>query len=148
MKEELKELQEKKEQVRSEVESYAKAEYEVARLRLIGSASHVIGSLMLRCCSSTRAGTMLACLGSMPDCSRILSAAHPGTVGMQQSFVHQSYSEQAERTQEYRGTAIRDAACRRLCRRATGAHECADTLRADSLYTLFTIGTNGLESYP
>ena len=48
--EELKELQEKKEQVRSEVESYAKAEYEVARLRLIGSASHVIGSLMLTIC--------------------------------------------------------------------------------------------------
>lgn len=50
MKEEKKELQEKKEQILTEVESFAKAEYKVARLRLIAGASHVVGSLLLTIC--------------------------------------------------------------------------------------------------
>ena len=60
MEEEMKELQDKKEQVRSEVESFAKAEYEVARLRLIGSVSHMVGSLLLTLCLILIAFAVLA----------------------------------------------------------------------------------------
>ena len=56
----MKELQDKKEQVRSEVESFAKAEYEVARLRLIGSVSHMVGSLLLTLCLILIAFAVLA----------------------------------------------------------------------------------------
>lgn len=47
---ELKELQENKDVMVSEVEAFAKAEYEVARLKLVDSAAKLIGSLLLTIC--------------------------------------------------------------------------------------------------
>ena len=50
MENEKNEMQELKELIRSEVENFAKAHYDVLRLRLIGNASHLIGSLLLTLC--------------------------------------------------------------------------------------------------
>jgi len=50
MENEMKELQDKKEEILSEVESFVKAEYEVARLQVIDSASRVVGALLLTIC--------------------------------------------------------------------------------------------------
>lgn len=50
MENEKNEMQEQKELIRSEVENFAKAHYDVLRLRLIGNASHLIGSLLLTLC--------------------------------------------------------------------------------------------------
>lgn len=50
MEENKKELQDKKEEILSEVESFVKAEYEVARLQVIDSASRVVGALLLTIC--------------------------------------------------------------------------------------------------
>ena len=50
MEKEMKELQDKKEQILSEVGTFAKAEYEVARLRVIENASHIVGTLLLTIC--------------------------------------------------------------------------------------------------
>lgn len=47
---ETKELQDKKEQILSEVETFAKAEYEVVRLQVIDNASRVVGALLLTIC--------------------------------------------------------------------------------------------------
>ena len=44
------ETQELKEHVLGEVETYAKAEYEVARLRVIEKVGHLVGSLLLTIC--------------------------------------------------------------------------------------------------
>ena len=44
------ELEGAKEQILSEVQAYAKAEYELARLQIINSVSHVVGSLLLTIC--------------------------------------------------------------------------------------------------
>ena len=44
------EFQDTKEHILSEVQTYAKAEYELARLRIIHSVSHVVGSLLLTIC--------------------------------------------------------------------------------------------------
>ena len=43
MENEKNEMQEQKELIRSEVENFAKAHYDVLRLRLIGNARHLIG---------------------------------------------------------------------------------------------------------
>lgn len=50
MENEKNEMQEQKEFIRSEVETFAKAHYDVLRLRLITNASHLIGSLLLTLC--------------------------------------------------------------------------------------------------
>ena len=46
----LNELQDRKEQILTEVETLAKAEYEVVRLRAITKISHLVGSLLLTIC--------------------------------------------------------------------------------------------------
>lgn len=46
----INDLQDKKEQILSEVESLAKAEYELARLQVIDKTSHLVGSLLLALC--------------------------------------------------------------------------------------------------
>ena len=50
MENQLNELQDKKEQILSEVETYAKSEYELARLQVVEIASRVVGSLLLTIC--------------------------------------------------------------------------------------------------
>ena len=60
MENELKELQEKKEQLLSEVETFAKAEYELNRLRVIEHASHMVGTLLLTICLILIAFAVLA----------------------------------------------------------------------------------------
>ena len=47
MENEKNELQDKTEQILSEVETLAKAEYEVARLKVIDNSSRLVGSLLL-----------------------------------------------------------------------------------------------------
>lgn len=44
------ELQDKKEQILSEVETFAQAEYKVARFKVIDYASRIVGSLLLTIC--------------------------------------------------------------------------------------------------
>ena len=56
----MKELQNKKDQILSEVETFAKAEYEVARLKVIENASQVVGSLLLTICLILIAFAVLA----------------------------------------------------------------------------------------
>lgn len=53
-------LQDKKEQILSEVETFAKAEYEVARLRVIDNTSRIVGSLLLTICLILVAFAVLA----------------------------------------------------------------------------------------
>ena len=50
MESDLKELEEKKDAMLSEVETFAKAEYEVARLKVVDQAARLIGSLLLTLC--------------------------------------------------------------------------------------------------
>lgn len=50
MEKEKNELQDKTEQILSEVETLAKAEYEVARLKVIDNSSRLVGSLLLTIC--------------------------------------------------------------------------------------------------
>jgi len=50
MENEMKDLQDKKEQILSEVETFAKAEYDVARFKVIDNVSRVVGSLLLTIC--------------------------------------------------------------------------------------------------
>lgn len=50
MEKELNELEDKKEQILSEVETYAKAEYELVRLQVIDNASRTVGALLLTIC--------------------------------------------------------------------------------------------------
>lgn len=50
MENEMKGLQDKKEVILSEVETFAKAEYDVARLRMIDKISRVLGSFLLSIC--------------------------------------------------------------------------------------------------
>ena len=50
MEKEKNELQDKTEQILSEVETLAKAEYEVARLKVIDHSSRLVGSLLLTIC--------------------------------------------------------------------------------------------------
>lgn len=50
MKNQLNDLQDQKEQILSDVESYAKSEYELARLQVIDSTSRVVGALLLTIC--------------------------------------------------------------------------------------------------
>lgn len=57
---ELKELQENKDVMMSEVEAFAKSEYEVARLKLVDSAARLIGSLLLTICLILVAFAVLA----------------------------------------------------------------------------------------
>ena len=44
------EMQEQKELIRSEVENFAKAHYDLLRLQLIGNTSQLVGSLLLTIC--------------------------------------------------------------------------------------------------
>lgn len=53
-------LQDKKDQILSEVETFAKAEYEVARLQVIDSTSRLVGSLLLTICLILVAFAVLA----------------------------------------------------------------------------------------
>lgn len=46
----MNDLQEKKDELLAEVETYAKAEYEVLRLRMVDNAARFIGSLLLTVC--------------------------------------------------------------------------------------------------
>lgn len=50
MENEMKELQDQKEQILAEAEAFAKAEYEVVRLQVVKNISHVVGSLLLTIC--------------------------------------------------------------------------------------------------
>ena len=47
---EMNELQDKKGQILTDVETFAKAEYEVARFKVIDNVSRVVGSLLLTIC--------------------------------------------------------------------------------------------------
>ena len=60
MENEWKDLQDQKEQILSEVEEFAKAEYEVARLKVIENASQIVGSLLLTICLILIAFAVLA----------------------------------------------------------------------------------------
>ncbi|MBR2165739.1 MAG: phage holin family protein [Paludibacteraceae bacterium] len=60
MEKELKELQEKKDEILTEVETLARAEYEVARLRMIDNTSRLVGSLLLTICLILVAFAVLA----------------------------------------------------------------------------------------
>ena len=53
-------LQDKKDQILSEVETFAKAEYELARLQVIDNTSRVVGSLLLTICLILVAFAVLA----------------------------------------------------------------------------------------
>jgi hypothetical protein len=50
MEKQTNDLQDKKEQILSEVETYAKAEYELARLQVIDNTSRVVSTLLLTIC--------------------------------------------------------------------------------------------------
>lgn len=50
MENETRESQDTREQILSEVKTFAKAEYDVARLQVINQVSHLIGSLLLTIC--------------------------------------------------------------------------------------------------
>jgi len=50
MENETNELQDKKEQILSEIETYVRSEYEAARLRAIDNVSRIVGSLLLTIC--------------------------------------------------------------------------------------------------
>ena len=56
----MKELQEQKEQILADVESLAKAEYEVARLQIAKNISYAVGSLLLTICLILIAFAVLA----------------------------------------------------------------------------------------
>ena len=60
MEKDMKDLQDKKEQILSEVENYAKAEYELARLQVIDNTSRVVGALLLTICLILIAFAVLA----------------------------------------------------------------------------------------
>ncbi len=56
----MNDLKEKQAQILSEVETFAKAEYEVARLKVIENASQIVGSLLLTICLILIAFAVLA----------------------------------------------------------------------------------------
>ena len=60
MEKEMKDLQDQKEQIISEVSTFAKAEYNVARLHVIDSASRIVGTLLLTICLILVAFALLA----------------------------------------------------------------------------------------
>lgn len=60
MENEMNDLKEKQAQILSEVETFAKAEYEVARLKVIENASQIVGSLLLTICLILIAFAVLA----------------------------------------------------------------------------------------
>ena len=60
MENEKKEIQDKKDQILSEVEVFAKAEYEVVRLQVIDNTSRLVGSLLLTICLILIAFAVLA----------------------------------------------------------------------------------------
>jgi hypothetical protein len=60
MDKQMNDLQDKKEQILSEVETFAKAEYEVARLKMIDNTSRVVGALLLTICLILIAFAVLA----------------------------------------------------------------------------------------
>lgn len=56
----MNDLKEKQAQILSEVETFAKAEYEVARLKVIENASQIVGTLLLTICLILIAFAVLA----------------------------------------------------------------------------------------
>ena len=94
MEKEKNELQDKTEQILSEVETLAKAEYEVARLKVIDNSSRLVGSLLLTICIILVAFAVLSFFAA----AAVFALA--STDSLQQVALCRSYRAQTEWTEE------------------------------------------------